>query len=997
MATTLSSTTFLTQYNDDYRDSDHYHRILFNNGRALQARELTQSQTIIQKEIERLAKFVVNEGAIFNNNGTLASGSDAFSYTYIKVTSLPGGYNALIGTSINNGDLYATVKAVIPDVSQDVLMVRMDLGKTGGSTPGTDTSTPKAFQPADVLSTTLGNITIENLSDAVGNGSLVDMPAFDTYAAGHLIHVEPQTLILDKYSTTPTKTVGFKVTEDIVTTSDNIALYDNSGSTPNLTSPGADRLRIILTLTTKDALAASDTFYEIYKIINGQIINAPKSSDKLLGNIASIINARTEAITGDFVEFKPGGTFGVTIDEDSASADFISVKVSSGTAFVKGNKITRDNTIPFRVRKPNDPTVPENLTTVSNEFVGVSYGNYFLTSGDSTFGLVNLLDSYGSVGLYDGRKFDGPSTGSANPIGTARVRNIDKYGDNFRIHVFDVAMDSNGAGVVYNLSNTRSIGNDSANQAILTPVSGQYDLYDRDQNNLLFNMPRKKVREASTLSMKVLKKISGNKTGNTVTISAGSNTFADVEQWVYAVDSSGAITTAPTITSGGAGSSSATLSGMPNGTFKVLTYQNVTAVRKTKTLTPDPATGNYEVDSSITLNGGAFNTSKTDIYQFHQVIDDQTNEDITYKFTFEDGQRDNYYGPGKGKLKPGVTAPGGTINVKYRYFAHSVPGGTDPGYFDPLSYTNITYDKIPIFTSQIGTQMRLSDVIDMRPSKNASNGTFSSGTARVEPLPRNGDTITVGTAKYWNARLDCISMAPNGLLTYNYGTAATRPRMANNIDQTDLLLHKIRLEPYVLNKLDLTINSQELRGYKMADLRRLENRIGTLERVYTLTAGELNLAKLEVYDPDNQSNIRQTEGLTGDNFQDNLQSDWTSDDYRAHLHRMPPYMNIMSPKVYKRAVGFTYDSDLSLNTTVLKGSTVWPVYSEAVADYSQQLATSIENVNQFETPQHVASGLVIPEGDYFTVRKKVDQNYSSTSNNALIVPGTNEVISYEQN
>ena len=48
MATNLTSTTFLSEYNDDYRDSDHYHRILFNNGRALQARELTQLQTIIQ-------------------------------------------------------------------------------------------------------------------------------------------------------------------------------------------------------------------------------------------------------------------------------------------------------------------------------------------------------------------------------------------------------------------------------------------------------------------------------------------------------------------------------------------------------------------------------------------------------------------------------------------------------------------------------------------------------------------------------------------------------------------------------------------------------------------------------------------------------------------------------------------------------------------------------------------------------------------------------------
>ena len=46
MATTLSSTLIPSKYKDDFRDSDGYYRILFNSGRVLQARELTQIQTI---------------------------------------------------------------------------------------------------------------------------------------------------------------------------------------------------------------------------------------------------------------------------------------------------------------------------------------------------------------------------------------------------------------------------------------------------------------------------------------------------------------------------------------------------------------------------------------------------------------------------------------------------------------------------------------------------------------------------------------------------------------------------------------------------------------------------------------------------------------------------------------------------------------------------------------------------------------------------------------
>ena len=53
MTITYTENIFETRYRDDYADSDNFHRILFNKGKALQARELTQLQTIIQKQIER--------------------------------------------------------------------------------------------------------------------------------------------------------------------------------------------------------------------------------------------------------------------------------------------------------------------------------------------------------------------------------------------------------------------------------------------------------------------------------------------------------------------------------------------------------------------------------------------------------------------------------------------------------------------------------------------------------------------------------------------------------------------------------------------------------------------------------------------------------------------------------------------------------------------------------------------------------------------------------
>ena len=60
---------FRTTYRDDFLEEDNYHRVLFNSGKALQARELTQLQTIIQKEISRLGSNLFVEGAAIKPGG----------------------------------------------------------------------------------------------------------------------------------------------------------------------------------------------------------------------------------------------------------------------------------------------------------------------------------------------------------------------------------------------------------------------------------------------------------------------------------------------------------------------------------------------------------------------------------------------------------------------------------------------------------------------------------------------------------------------------------------------------------------------------------------------------------------------------------------------------------------------------------------------------------------------------------------------------------------
>ena len=913
---------------------------------------------IVQQELSRLAKFIVNEGAIFNNSGNLASGVNAFSYTYLKVSSLPSGFAQLKGTEINDGDLFAVVKEVVAATGSDpaTLFVKMTKGKAGGSSTATNTSVSKPFSSGSTLTTTLGNVTILAANDAVGKSSIVEIPQFDTFAGQHLVMVEAQTLVLSKYSAVFSGTVGFKVVEEIVTTADNVALFDNSGSTPNLTSPGADRLRITLTLTTKADITSSDTFYEVYKVRNGAV-SLTRTPDKILSKIGSIIDARTYSQSGDFIEQRVTGEFDLNIIKDSDN-DFLQFKVSSGTAFVNGSRIERDFNLPLR----------------ATEKVGTNLGNF--VQADSAFGLVGYVEDFTEVNLYSA-----VNRGGTN-FGTARVRGIQLIQTNFRINIFDIKITN----TAFSTGDIRSIGVDANNYANLKSIQNRFDVYNREQNDLLFELPSSRVQEISTVTAVIGTVYTVNKTGSTVVINAGTDTFTETADWLYQVNTGGALST-PTV-SLNSGNTQATISGPATGNGHVIAYQNKTLTRKNKSLKPSTAASSWESET-ISLSSGVFTLAKADIFRFYKVTDATTSEDITYKFVLDNGQRDNYYGPGSGKLKSGVSAPAGNVTVQYKYFQHDTPSAT--GYFGgAASYSDVTFSEIPKYTTTQGETHHLADVIDMRSLQNPANSTFSGGIARIEDLPKSQSTINVGTVKYWLPRRDILTLSPSGTLNYHKGKPSYSMNEPTGINSRDMRLYDIALNPFTFNEEDLSASRYDNRGFKMQDLRQMENRLNNVERLSALTLMEAELASLEVYDPTNATFIRQTEGITGDNFSDVRQTAWYDDDYRATIHNDA---NELMPLFFNKSVSLSYDSDLSLDTCVIKGNNIWPKYTEVVSDFGQTEATGVISVNQFDLPQSVGTAELTPDGDHWTNKRIVDKSYASQSNSSLLPDGTTEISS----
>ena len=54
----------VSPYFDDFSESKNFHRVLFRPAFAVQARELTQLQTILQNQIERFGEHVFKDGAM---------------------------------------------------------------------------------------------------------------------------------------------------------------------------------------------------------------------------------------------------------------------------------------------------------------------------------------------------------------------------------------------------------------------------------------------------------------------------------------------------------------------------------------------------------------------------------------------------------------------------------------------------------------------------------------------------------------------------------------------------------------------------------------------------------------------------------------------------------------------------------------------------------------------------------------------------------------------
>lgn len=258
-------------YNDDYNENNGFHRVLFRPGLAVQARELTQLQTILQNQIKRHGEHT------FENGAMVIPGQVGYdlNYNYVKIESTYNSQpvslylNMILGKTLigQTSGLRAIVVNNSLSTESDPTTIYVKYIDSG--TDGEE----KTFTDGEILTTEDLAYSVQVRStDATGTGSAAAIERGVYFVNGYFVLVESQTVILDKYTNTPSYRIGLHIDEQIIIPEDDQSLLDNAQGSYNFSAPGAHRYYIGLTLTKLPLDSTQDSnFVELLKLTNGEI------------------------------------------------------------------------------------------------------------------------------------------------------------------------------------------------------------------------------------------------------------------------------------------------------------------------------------------------------------------------------------------------------------------------------------------------------------------------------------------------------------------------------------------------------------------------------------------------------------------------------------------------------------------------------------------------------------------------------------------------------
>lgn len=499
-------------YFDDFNANNNYYRVLFKPAVAVQARELTQLQTILQDQIDKFGRHIFKDGSVVE--GCTLNFDD--NYSYVKITD-----TAIGGAPINVSDF---VGATLRSTSNLQALIVNSVAGLETNSPDLNTfyvrylnsavypngSQQKTYDPDEPLQilrngTNVSNVAVANsIYTPVGNGYAVSIGEGTVFNKGFFVRVAPQTVVVSKYSSTPANvSVGFVTTESVITADSDSSLFDNALGSTNFSAPGANRLKLTATLSVRardvvGATTANTTnFFTVVDFGDGKPVI--KLTDPQYAVLGTEMARRTYEESGNYIV----DPFELSVSTNATSSSNLVLEISRGTGYVQGYRVEYSDKVRANIRKGMDTVY------FPNQIVTANYGDYVIVNEVAgSFDIKNSddvsLHSTTAVAKVTAGNYVTSDPAPANQIGTAKIRSIEYDSGipgtptcQYRLYLFDIRITGNGN----SFSDVRTIyATDGTSAAFADPVlvSGNAVLRETGSPDLVFSLGSRAIETINT-------------------------------------------------------------------------------------------------------------------------------------------------------------------------------------------------------------------------------------------------------------------------------------------------------------------------------------------------------------------------------------------------------------------------------------------------------------------------------------------------------------------
>lgn len=319
-------------YYDDFDEDKNFMRVLFRPGYSVQARELTQLQTILANQIEKFGNHIFQSGSPIIG-GKISLDRKA---NYIVLES-----------QYNNADIVAsdfldkTIISFNSDKDVRAKVIAVDT-TTVNPTLVVKYLSGDVFAESDELVISGTSIYAQlKATNAVGGSFVASLQEGVYYFKGQFVKVTPQFLVVELFyrigygtstvNVKPSYKIGIEFTENIQDEIDDTSLLDPAQGAFNYQAPGATRFQIATSLS-KRTLDSADTstFFEIIRLVDD--VKTKEIDYAVYSELEKTMARRTFDESGNYTV----DPFIISLEEgDVANAKF-NIVLDPGKAYVGG-------------------------------------------------------------------------------------------------------------------------------------------------------------------------------------------------------------------------------------------------------------------------------------------------------------------------------------------------------------------------------------------------------------------------------------------------------------------------------------------------------------------------------------------------------------------------------------------------------------------------------------------------------------------------------------